>query len=83
MRTLWFKAKRYGWGWTPCSVQGWLILAAYIVLSIKTFLFIDAHSHSGSDTLIGFVPLELLYTFTLILICHRTGEKPRWRWGGK
>jgi hypothetical protein len=23
---LWFRAKRYGWGWTPTSWQGWLVM---------------------------------------------------------
>ena len=83
MRRLWFKAKRYGWGWTPCTWQGWLILAAFVALFTETFLVVDAHSHSGSDTLIAFVPLAFFYTFILILICYRTGEKPRRRWGGE
>ena len=81
MHPLWFRAKRYGYGWTPCSWQGWLILAVYLVLTVITFREIDLPSHSGSDTLLNFVPLLLIYTFVLILICLKTGEKSRWRWG--
>lgn len=83
MSHLWFRAKTYGYGWTPCSWQGWLVLLAYIALSLLTFLTIDAKSHSGSDMLLGFVPLFLVYTFVLILICVKTGEKAKWRWGKK
>lgn len=81
MKKLWFKAKRYGYGWYPSSWEGWLCIIVYVVLMTKTAVVIDSHSHSVSDTLIGVVPLWLVYTFALILICYRTGEKPRWRWG--
>ncbi len=81
MKTLWFKAKKYGYGWTPCSWQGWLIILVYLLVMLVTFRSIDLHSHSGSDTLIAVFPFWLLYTFVLLLICSLTGEKPRWRWG--
>ena len=81
MQRLWFKSKRYGYGWTPCRWQGWLVLAVYLVLLIVTFRIIDLKSHSVSDTLLGVVPLWLLYTFVLLVICYVTGEKPKWRWG--
>lgn len=78
---LWFRAKTYGYGWTPCSWQGWLVIAAFVALTVATFRIVDSYAHSGSDTLLMFVPLFLVYLFTLILICFMTGEKPRWRWG--
>jgi len=31
---LWFKAKRYGWGWTPACWQGWLVLGVYFAVLI-------------------------------------------------
>lgn len=81
MSRLWFRAKTYGYGWTPCSWQGWLVLAMYIALSLWTFLVIDANSHSGSDTLIVFLSLFFVYTFLLIFLCIVKGEKAEWRWG--
>ncbi len=77
----WFRAKKYGYGWTPASWQGWFVLALYIFLSVHAFIVIDAHNHSGSDTLINFVPRLVVYTLILLLITYTTGEKPRWRWG--
>ena len=30
-----FSAKRYGWGWgSPCTWQGWMVLAAYLGLMV-------------------------------------------------
>jgi uncharacterized membrane protein YhaH (DUF805 family) len=80
-RPIWFKAKRYGYGWYPATWQGWLIMLVWVVLITITAFQIDANSHSVSDTLIGIVPLWLFYTVILIVICVLTGEKARWRWG--
>ena len=34
-REYWFPTKRYGWGWgIPTTWQGWLVLAAFVVLLI-------------------------------------------------
>ncbi len=78
---LWFKRKRYGWGWTPCSWEGWLVLAAYLILMIDTFKNINAVQHSGSDTFINFSPRFIILTLALIFICYKKGEKPKWSWG--
>lgn len=29
----WFAPRRFGWGWTPISWQGWAITLAFIVLA--------------------------------------------------
>jgi hypothetical protein len=83
MKRLWFKAKNYGYGWYPCSWQGWLILLAYVFAMVATAIQIDRHSHSVSDTILGVFPLWILYTLVLMLVCVLTGEKLRWRWGDK
>jgi len=70
----WFKAKKYGWGGTPASWQGWTILGLYVILVVKLFIYYDSRSHSVSDTLINFVPVTLGLTAVLIWICWRTGE---------
>lgn len=79
----WFKAKNYGWGWYPARWQGWVVLIIYIGLMVWNFNRIDGMQHSGSDTLLNFIPQTVLLTFILIGICFKTGEKPEWRWGKK
>lgn len=39
----WFKAKPFGWGWTPATWQGWLIMVLYIALIV---LLISLHEES-------------------------------------
>ena len=77
----WFKRKLYGWGWTPATWQGWVTLAVFIVLIVFNFNRIDSGSHSGSDTLINFIPETAVLVAILLAICYLTGEKPRWQWG--
>jgi hypothetical protein len=83
MKYHWFKTKKYGWGWTPVTWQGWFIILSYILFVSWNFFRIDSHSHSVSDTLITFVPETIVFTGFLIIICLKTGEKPKWRWGKK
>ncbi len=77
----WFKRKLYGWGWTPATWQGWLVLFGFIVLMVLNFLRLDIPSHSASDTLINFIPETAVMVLLLIGICWKKGEKPKWQWG--
>jgi uncharacterized membrane protein YhaH (DUF805 family) len=76
---LWFKAKNYGWGWYPCSWQGWLVLLAWAAIFI---LLIDRAEDSNNILANSIIPV-LVLTAILISICYVKGEKPVWRWGKK
>lgn len=78
---LWFRAKTYGYGWTPVTWQGWLVTGAYVALTLGTLAVINTLSLSEAQASLIFVPFALVYTFLLFFICVRTGEKARWRWG--
>lgn len=82
-KDIWFKAKTYGWGWTPSTWQGWAITISYVVVVTAFFSQIDSQSHSVSDTLYGTIPFVVVSTAILIAICYYKGEKPGWRWGNK
>ena len=81
MKRPWFTRKRYGWGWTPATWQGWLVIAVYALALAYLFTHTDLTSHSASDTLVGMVLPALVLSLALILICYLTGERPRWQWG--
>ena len=82
-KKLWFKAKKYGWGWYPVSWQGWLVLAGYFTFFILKFREVDLQSHSASDTLLNLISKIFFLTLILVATCFLTGEKPEWRWRGK
>lgn len=81
-KELWFKNKTYGWGWTPVTWQGWAVTIAYIVLLILFGLTVDDNSTIREMVFTYFLPVIILTT-TLIRICYKKGEKPRWQWGNK
>jgi uncharacterized membrane protein YhaH (DUF805 family) len=80
----WFKAKLYGWGWTPARWQGWLVIIVYIALVLTIALkgeeSIPGNPDSGTNFLVFALPIIIL-TALLIFICYKKGEKPRWQWG--
>lgn len=81
-KNLWFKRKLYGWGWTPVTWQGWAVIFAYIVLVTAFSLTIDNNSSPREVAFTFAIPVTLL-TITLIRICYKKGETPRWQWGDK
>ncbi|MDX9913654.1 MAG: hypothetical protein RBS77_03680 [Candidatus Moranbacteria bacterium] len=76
----WFKAKLFGWGWTPVTWQGWLITLIYVALLILFALTIDENS-LDREVLFTFVLPVVLLTITFIRVAYKKGEKPRWNWG--
>lgn len=76
-RPEWFAPKRYGYGATPISWQGWALTfgfaAIVILLAVKL----------GQRPMVLFAvvaPLTVCFT----VICARTTRGPwRWRWGEK
>lgn len=51
----WFKAKPFGWGWTPVTWQGWLVILVYIALILALVSVredsIPGNPDSGSNLL--------------------------------
>ena len=74
MKKLWFKRKLYGWGWTPVSWEGWLVLFVWVVLF--TFVMVKMDHEWLKNLIVIFI-----MTGILIYICYQKGEKPKWQWG--
>jgi hypothetical protein len=79
-KRLWFKAKCYGWGWTPATWQGWAVTLAYAAVIIAAALTIDESSPSREVIFTFALPVTLA-SLAMIRICYAKGESPRWRWG--
>jgi hypothetical protein len=79
-RRLWFKRKRYGWGWTPARWQGWVAIIVYTAGVIGIFSRLDA-SRTRGDAVLGITIPMLILTAALVRVCYLTSETPRWQWG--
>lgn len=79
----WFRAKLYGWGWTPATWQGWAIIAIFLgyLLWISSALPVEAELNN--TILVDYYAKLALGVIVLIAICFKTGEKPHWSWGLK
>jgi hypothetical protein len=82
-KKLWFKAKRYGYGWYPCTWQGWGVLLMYAFSILTDAVFSNNNSHSVSDFLMSFFPRIFILTVFLLIIADAKGEEAYWRWGNK
>jgi len=71
----WFKRKKYGWGWVPSSIEGWIV----ITIASATIIYFAVNIQTN--------PINILYmiltAFVLIIINYIKGEKPTWQLGGK
>ncbi len=80
----WFKAKPFGWGWTPVTWQGWVVILVYVASIVALVSMreeaIPGNPDSGSNFLVLGGPVIVL-TVLLIFICYKKGEKPHWNWG--
>lgn len=80
---LWFKAKRYGWGWYPATWQGLAVIAMYVFCIFAEVLRVTIRPQSTFEIWTGIIPQTYILTVFLIIICYATGEKPGWRWGSR
>jgi hypothetical protein len=75
MRFHWFIRK--GFIFLPVSLIGWIVLMLTGLVAVYTFIDIDSHSHSVSDTLINFMfnLLLLAVGYSLIAFFTSSGER--------
>ncbi|NOS68291.1 MAG: hypothetical protein HOO67_08120 [Candidatus Peribacteraceae bacterium] len=83
MRPLWYKAKQYGWGWYPFTWQGWFILIVALALILGYVFTVPVDPNAAATEIVLYLTPVWIVVAGLIVICWYTGEKPRWRWGGK
>ncbi|XKT74342.1 MAG: hypothetical protein ACJKTH_03230 [Patescibacteria group bacterium UBA2163] len=72
----WFKRKVFGWGWTPVTWQGWLVvLAAVAVLVLAAqFLLVE-------EKVLEYFAILIVMVAIIIAIGYWKGEPPKWQWG--
>ena len=77
----WFKAKLYGWGWTPVKWQGWAVILIFVLLIVLNAFRLDYLEYSDREVLVTFIPQTFFLVAILIYVCYKKGERPRWQWG--
>ena len=77
----WFKRKLYGWGWTPATTEGWVVIFVFIGLLIGNGIYFANTPMPTSGVLLWFFARTLVLVALVIVICYKKGEKPKWQWG--
>ena len=81
---LWFKRRRYGWGWTPVTWQGWLAVTLFAAVVISSAFTLPLKPNEPTT---GQIIVFLMYVagagLTLIGVSIMKGPSPKFRWGKK
>lgn len=78
---IWFKNKKYGWGWTPANGAGWTAVLIYMIaVSLYPVLSRQGYFSFSTET---FLVITAILTGTFIALCYKKGESPSWNWGDK
>lgn len=75
---LWFVRKTYGYGWTPSTWQGWLVIIVAVSI-FAFFMYVAQTDDAPGAALLGVI----LMTGIILFFGYKKGEKPRWQWGKK
>lgn len=78
---VWFKAKRFGWGWTPATPEGWIVVGMFLASLLGSTIALVRFRPEAPAVVAEHVAVAAVLTAALIAICAKTGEKPGWRWG--
>jgi len=79
----WFKRRRYGYGWTPSSVEGWLVFAAVMLVTLGGAVVLGVLDSDGPTPVVIYLAAVALSIIGLLVATIRKGPKARWRWGAE
>ena len=81
MTTYWFKPKRYGYGATPTTWQGWALTlgTVAVMVAVSFYLRLTSTSYWALAGLISFDVIAL--GFLAVVSSLKTDGGFRWRWG--
>lgn len=80
----WFKRRRYGYGWTPVTWQGWATIIIYLFALLGYAFTMDEASPEGTlEDVYTYLGVVFAMTIVLIIVTSVKGPRPKWRWGQK
>ena len=85
MTEYWFKPKRYGYGATPVTWQGWAFTLGTVLAMVAASVFLLLRSPPKSVwALAALLAFDAAAIALLVIVSHRKTEGEwRWRWGEK
>jgi 4-hydroxybenzoate polyprenyltransferase len=83
MTTYWFRPKRYGYGATPITWQGWAVTVGTVLAMLAVSLFLRL-TEKGYWALAALLAFDVVALSILAIVSRRkTDGEWRWRWGDR
>jgi hypothetical protein len=81
----WFRPKRYGYGATPNTWQGWLFTFGFVALIAVVSVLLEPGqiASSGVGRLIGLAAAALATALFVWITWKKTDGAWHWRWGSR
>ena len=84
MTAYWFRPKRYGYGATPVTWQGWLVTIATALVVVLASVVAPRIGAQGALAWTGLLFVDAVAIGGLVVVSYRKTEGGwRWRWGGE
>lgn len=81
-KELWFKRKRYGYGYTPVTKQGWLVTCGFVCfLLLFTFMMQGWLETEQPLAIIVFITGLVVFILIFLFVIQNHAPKAEWRWG--
>ena len=78
----WFRPKRYGYGATPNTWQGWTVTAAIVLIILAATLLLQTLGGKSSWSLVLVLAIAAVAVSILVIVIYRKTEGGwHWRWG--
>ena len=83
MAKYWFRQKSFGYGATPNSWQGWLVIVGSAVAAIAVIIAADFQRDDATRFLLIAIGLPAIVIPTVWIAHAKTEGGWKWRWGAK
>ena len=84
MTAYWFKPKRYGYGATPITWEGWAVTLGTVIAMVVVSLCLRLTERHYWALAVRVSPSTRPLGFALFVVVRRkTDGVWRWRWGGR
>jgi len=82
MTAYWFRPKRYGYGATPTTWQGWAVTGVVLCACVAAGVTMATRG-AMSLWFWAAIAIEIAALFALVIVSrNKTDGEWRWRWGG-